>query len=164
MLPRGTQRDRGDQGVTLVEVLVSIVILGIAGVAILAGIQMSIVASDLHRKQSTGGAYARSYAEAIQDYLTADPANWVPCAPANTYDFSDLPVADRPAEWPGGYTGLHIASTPLVAYDGDSGSTCTTDTAILIRIEVDSPDARDRVTEVLDFVIRRPCEGTSCTP
>ena len=49
--------------------LVALVILGIAAVAILAGLQLSVKASDIHRKQTLGGAYVRGYAEAIEKYL-----------------------------------------------------------------------------------------------
>src|SRR4051812_14134644 len=76
---------RNDSGETLIEVLVAIVILGIAAVAILGGLQLSVAASDIHRKQTTGGAYARSYAEAVERYVAADPSNYRPCATANAY-------------------------------------------------------------------------------
>ena len=77
-----TPRDSwgSDRGESLVEVLLSLTILGIAGVAIMAGLQLSVTASDIHRKQTTGSAYARSYAEAIQRYVAA--GNYAACAGA----------------------------------------------------------------------------------
>ncbi len=62
----------------------AVVILGIAAVAILAGLQLSVTASDIHRKQTNGGAYVRGYAEAIEKYLDTT-GNYVKCAGANAY-------------------------------------------------------------------------------
>ncbi|GAA4807671.1 type II secretion system protein [Nocardioides caeni] len=156
------RRTLDDQGVTLVETLVAIVILGIAGVAVLAGFQMSVTASDYHRKQTTGGSYARSYAEAIQQYLVETPSAWVPCVPAGTYDLGDLPASYVPSNWPDGYVASQIGSTPQVAYDGDPGAAgCSVDTAVLVRLEVRSQD--NRGVETLDVVLQRPCGGVECT-
>src|SRR5262245_26290216 len=77
---------RSDRGETLVEVLVSVMILGVAGVAIVSGLMMSVQASDSHRKQTTGGAYVRSFAEAIQDYVATSGTNhYQGCAGADYY-------------------------------------------------------------------------------
>ena len=45
-------RTSGDEGYTLVEVLVAIVILGIAFVSLLGALRMSIFGSDSHKQQS----------------------------------------------------------------------------------------------------------------
>ena len=47
-------------------VLLAVVILGIGGVAIGAGMTTTVLASDIHRKQSTAGMTVRAYAEAIE--------------------------------------------------------------------------------------------------
>src|SRR4051794_24113545 len=59
-------RRRSDCGETLIELLVAVTILGIAGVAILAGMAFNVQASTINRNQAGGGAYLRSAAEAIQ--------------------------------------------------------------------------------------------------
>ena len=43
------------------------------------------MASDIHRKQTTDGAYVRGYAEAIEQYVSTPPSNYVQCAAANAY-------------------------------------------------------------------------------
>ena len=154
-------RRTDDRGVTLVETLVAVAILGIAGVAVLAGFQMSITASDMHRKQTTGGAYVRSYAEAIQQYLAADPAHWVACVPDHTYDLSALPAAYKPAAWPSGYDATQTGSVPQTQYDDPAVGDCTKDTAVLVTLEVTAP--RNRAKETLQIVLQRPCGGTACT-
>lgn len=158
------QRLRDDQGVTLIETLVAIAILGIAGVAVMAGLQMSIAASDIHRKQTTGGAYVRAYAEAVQQYLADHPGAWVACAPVGTWDVADLPAAYRPAGLTSGdYVGTQIASVPYTAYDGNA-SGCGVQTAVRIRLQVESTKNGQRAAtkELLDVVIQRPCGGSEC--
>ena len=60
-----------ERGETLVEVIVAIVILGIAAAAILGGVVLSVKTSDVHRKEASGGGYVRSDAEEIQRYVAA---------------------------------------------------------------------------------------------
>lgn len=155
------RRITDDRGVTLVETLVAIAILGIAGVAVLAGFQLSIKASDIHRKETTGGAYVRSYAEAIQRYLTNDPTRWVACAPASTYDLDKIPSDDQPADWPAGFTGKQTDAVPQVGYDDPTQASCTKDTSVLVTLEVTSDD--QRAVERLRIVLQRPCGGDACT-
>lgn len=149
---------RSDEGVTLVEVLVALAILSVAGVAILAGLQMSVMASDIHRKQSTGGATVRSYAEAIEKYLRTD-GNYVRCAPAGTY----APAAVGYA-LPSGYTASQSAAEPL---DGNGSvitiGTCPTRDQGVQRLRLTVSSADGRATERLTIVVRRSCgTGTAC--
>jgi type II secretory pathway pseudopilin PulG len=67
-----------DRGETLVELLMTIVIMGIAVVSIVGGLVTAIQMSDVHRKQATSGAYAQDYAESVARYVAA--GNYVPCA------------------------------------------------------------------------------------
>lgn len=156
------RRGAGDDGVTLVEILVSIVIIGVAVVAILAAFQLAIKTSDINRKQTTGGAYVRSYAESLQRYLRAVPTAWGSgCFGSNTFDLTDIPSGYRPAAFPAGYVANQISATPLTAFDDPTRSSCDLDTAVRVRLQVSAPDAR--ATETLDLVLQRPCAGTLCT-
>lgn len=60
-----------DQGETLIELIIAVAIMGIAVVAIVSGIAMTIVMSDIHRKQATAGAYVRNYASALDKFVAA---------------------------------------------------------------------------------------------
>lgn len=62
-----------DQGETLIELVVAVAILGVAAVAILSGLMLSIRTSSAHRGEATSGSYVRSWAEAIQ--TSVDDAN-----------------------------------------------------------------------------------------
>lgn len=70
-----------DDGFSLVEILLTIAIVGIAFAAILGGMVTSIVVSDLHRKQAIADALARSAAEAVKDHAVA----YVDCAGPAAY-------------------------------------------------------------------------------
>jgi type II secretory pathway pseudopilin PulG len=60
-----------DRGETLVEVLMSVTILGIATAGVLGLLQTSIGASDIHHKQSVGGSILDNFAEYMLDEASA---------------------------------------------------------------------------------------------
>jgi prepilin-type N-terminal cleavage/methylation domain-containing protein len=86
-------RLRGEDGFSLVELMITIVIVGIAFVALLAGVTTSVIVSSHQREQSTADAVARSAAEWIKDPVN----NPYSCAANNPYSLSALAV-------PTGYT------------------------------------------------------------
>jgi type II secretory pathway pseudopilin PulG len=147
-----------ETGATLVEVLVAIVILGLAAVAILAGLQMSVLASDIHRKQSSGGAHVRSYAEAIERYLDVN-GNYLDCAAATAYSPGLVGYTA-----PSGYSAQHSAAEPL-AGDGSviTTGTCPTRDQGVQRIKLTISSSDSRAIETLTIVVRRACNaGTAC--
>jgi type II secretory pathway pseudopilin PulG len=140
-----------DRGETLVEVLAAVVILGIAGVAIMAGLTMSVRASDMHRKETDGGAYVRSYAEAVQEYVAAANSHYKPCAGAGDYapgvvGFSGLPP---------GYTASQPAAAIVLKSDGSEG--LCADEAGIQKVQVQVASGDGRATEKLWLVLRKPC-------
>ena len=141
---------RSDAGETLVELLVAIAILGVGGVAVLAGLQLSVKTSDVHRREATGGAYVRSFAEAIQTHV--DSFGYKSCASAAAgYESVTVPAL------PPGYTR---EVTAVQSWNGATWGGCT-DTGIqrLDLVVTSSGDASRRATERLTVVLRRPCAG-----
>jgi type II secretory pathway pseudopilin PulG len=65
---RARFRRLGDDGETLLELLVAITILGICVVAIGTGIFLSVKLSAIHRGQSTADAFLHDYAETVQGH------------------------------------------------------------------------------------------------
>ena len=139
---------RDERGETLVEMLVAITILGLAGVAILAGLQLSITTSDLNRKQTTGGAVARNYAEAIQRYVAS--GTYVACAGAGAYAPGAAGVL------PAGYTGTH-APAKRVPPDGGAAGSCSGNDTGVQQVDITVSSADGRATEELTVVLRKPC-------
>lgn len=66
-------------GFTLVELLVTIVIMGLAIAALLGGLGTAIIVSDQHRQQAVAGSALRSYAEAVA------AMTYTECASAGTF-------------------------------------------------------------------------------
>jgi type II secretory pathway pseudopilin PulG len=155
LLARLRSAARPDDGATLVETLVALAILGIAGVAILAGLQLSVMASDIHRKETSDGAYVRGYAEAIEQYLSTN-SNYATCAGANAY--SPATVGYTVAA---GHSAQQAAAVPL-AGDGTTLTCPGGDQGVQrLRLTVSSND--NRAVETLTIVVRRACgTGTSC--
>lgn len=94
-----TARRHGDHGETLIEVLMSIVILGIALVAILGGMATSVLSGDIHRKESTATSVLVSASEALKD----PSVHYKPCAtasePTYTSALASLPGTGLPSGW-----------------------------------------------------------------
>jgi len=103
-------RGRGEAGTTLVELLVTIVIMGVAFGALLTGVATSEVSSDANRKQATSATLLRSWAETLG---TA----YLPC----TAGSSAAPAYTPPAV-PGGYSAsvvsVQFANTAQTAFSG----------------------------------------------
>ena len=87
---------RSERGETLIELVVAVAILGMAAVAILGGLMVSIQSSVMHRNDASGGAYVRSFAEAIQ--TDVDSSGYKSCANAlnPSAGYADVAVP-RPA-------------------------------------------------------------------
>jgi prepilin-type N-terminal cleavage/methylation domain-containing protein len=58
---------RSEHGTTLIELLVAIAILGIAGAALLGGMASGVASSGMHREQADVGTVLASGVEAVKD-------------------------------------------------------------------------------------------------
>jgi type II secretory pathway pseudopilin PulG len=134
------------RGASLIELIVAVALLGIAVVAVMAGLGTSVVVSDVHRKQATAGAEVRNYVEQLHNLVTADAGGYVDCAGTTSYS----PSYSVP-------TGYTKSITAVGYWTGTAWSaTCGIDTGLQkITLQVASSDGR--ATETLDIVIRKPC-------
>lgn len=135
-----------DTGESLIELIIAVAIMGIAVVAIVGGIATTILMSDIHRKQATAGAYVRTYAEALETYLTL-PGNFNPTTSAGALQ-SAVGFAT-----PAGFTAT--VTPPVQCWTGTAFGTCLgTNTVQQVRLNVASMDAR--ASESLVVVVRKP--------
>ncbi|WP_435772026.1 type II secretion system protein [Nocardioides sp. SYSU DS0651] len=147
-------RWRDERGETLVELVVALAILGVAGVAILTGLLVSVRTSDVQRNEATGGAYVRSFAEAIQNYVDANGYRACSSAAAT---YAAVTVPDLPA----GYTP---SVTAVRSWNGTAWGSCTADGIQRLDLVVTTTgDAAHRADETLTVVLRRPCNGGATT-
>jgi len=127
-----------DEGFSLAEVLVTIVIVGITFSAILGGLMMSIRVSDLQRTEATADAVARSAAEWVKDSVR-NP--YVPCGGTGAYSLAGLPT-------PSGYS----ATITSVAYS-DGAAPATTGTYDLpSHIQATCPSGGDKGLQRITIV------------
>ena len=141
---------REERGESLIEVLITVVILGLAVVAILSALGTLVRGTDIHRQQSNATVVAENAAEAIKGNGTA----FVTCATPADYAAA-VAGTTRPTGW--------AAPTVLtVQYWNGSGfgSTCYDSTAApllaplqLVSVKAASPNGRG--TSLLSFVKRR---------
>ncbi|QNE18325.1 type II secretion system protein [Kribbella qitaiheensis] len=137
-----------ERGETLVEVLLAVAIMGIAAVALMAGLTTSVLMSDIHRKQATAGTAVRDYAEALQNYV-ADGHYIDSCASPAPYALSSFTN-------PGGFQHSVVPGS-MRYWDGSAWKpTCTTDKGLQkLTIRANSDDGR--ASEQLVVVLRKPC-------
>lgn len=141
-----------ERGETLVELLVTVVILGLAGVALVAGLTTALMIADTHRKAADAGTTIRNYAEAIETAV-ATSGYQVSCTPTYAAGFTP----------PNGYTTPAIIAVRF--WNGGAfPGTCdpAVDTGVQqLTLRVSSVDGR--AAESLTIVVRNPCgTGTLC--
>lgn len=151
---RRRRRPGSDQGDSLIELLCAVVILGIAGVAIMAGFSFLVKSSDIGRKQANSDGYVRSLAEAIQRSVAADGMK----ACGSSYLTADvLAQADLHS-----YTPTQGA---IQSWTGSAWGPCTANGSQRIELTVTSAGTGvHKATEKLTLVLRKPCNGTVSNP
>jgi len=153
-LARGTGRPAGDAGETLIELLVSIVIMGLSGAAIVGALMVAVGASQLHQRQVQVQQYLRSWAEMVSN---ATDGAYSPCADTGHYQGLPKPAA---------VGGISASVTNVDYWDGAAfvGS-CGGGSGVqrvTLRVEA-SGLAFGGVTKSLDVVVRQPClQASSC--
>jgi prepilin-type N-terminal cleavage/methylation domain-containing protein len=151
--PRSQHRDsrHGEAGLTLIELICAVVIMGIAFVAILAAMGTSIIVSDVHAKRARAETIAQSWAEQLVN------ATYQPCATTSTAQYlvggSGVTV-DKPT----GYT-TSIDSVqywnPSTALPAQFVNSCSTDPGLQkITLRVTPPGGRG--VQTLTFLKRNP--------
>ena len=149
-------RIRSDRGDTLLELIITVSVMGVALVAILGAFATGILMSDVHRKQATAGAAARDYAEAIQNMVAA--GGYVTCG-------NDSYATPPGFSAPSGYVAsiVQITAGRYVEYwKAGWQDDCSPDPGLQrLTVQVRSNDGADcdqaSVCERILVVLRKPC-------
>lgn len=134
-----------DQGESLVELLVTLLVLGLAGVAITLGLTLSAKVSDTTRKESNASAILRDYAESLQ----ASVAGGGYTSGNGLYAAFSVPAA---------YSGYTATNTSKLCWSQSltSWGSCSTDIGVQqLTLQGQSPDGR--AIEKLVIIVRRIC-------
>lgn len=155
-----------ERGETLVELVVALAILSIAGVAIMTGLLVSVKSSDQHRKASTGGAYVRSWAESIQTSID-DNAGFPSCGTASaTYKaIGDAMIAADSSLT--GFTATLATDTStgqtqaVMSWTGSTWGPCVAGRTqrVLLKMTSSGIATSRKFDETLTVVLRKPCNG-----
>ena len=177
-LLRALRRDRysahdkaSEAGDTLVEVLISVVIISIAAAALLGTLTTSLAASGEHRSLSVDDNLLKSLAETAKHSIELDPASpqFAVCAGSYTVPFT-LPSSDTGYSIAGynGTNAVTITSNALPLSGSQYGieylngttfqptscnNTSPNNGAQLITLEVTAPN---QITQFLSFIVRNP--------
>ena len=145
------QQDRGE---TLIELVIAIAILGIAGSAILTSMMISVRLSVLQRNDATGSAYVRSFAEAVQ--IDVDSNGYRTCLNAVS-GYEGVPVTNLPS-------GYVKSVTAVSSWNGSAWGACTVDGIQRLDLKVTTTGINGlQAEETLTVVLRKPCNGTAST-
>lgn len=87
------RRQGDDSGESLVELMLTILIVGVCAVAIGSGIALSVKMSDVHRKQALAGEFLHNYAETLQS------ATYQSCTSTTPNYAAGLPTPTGSGSW-----------------------------------------------------------------
>ncbi len=137
-----------EAGTTLVELLVTVAILGLAIVAIVGGMSTSIVATDYGRKQAQARTVLVSAAEAVKSNA------------GNPYQSCATPASYAPASGvtlPTGWTAAAVAVLSVKYWDGAAWATaCPSPDSKLQLLDVQVTAPGGRAIETATVVKRNP--------
>ncbi len=155
---RGAKREslrrqhRRDDGISFVEILVSIVLLGMVVTAILATLNTSIASSSLNRNHANAHAWLQSASDILYGSAREDCGTELATAAQRTADevrvrnkYTDIVrTTSNPESWADDRISV---LQPVLFWDGDSTyqTTCYDDGGVnlqLITIEVRDPEGR----------------------
>jgi prepilin-type N-terminal cleavage/methylation domain-containing protein len=143
-----TRLSRDQRGETLAELLVAIVIVGVAVAVIVGGLSTGVLVSDAHRKQTTADVLVKTWAEAIKN---ANYVNSGGCGNVQgSYSFTTLLGAGAV---PAGFSSPALPTVSTwngSAWGVASGNACNNAPIEKITLTVKSADLRD--SESVDIV------------
>jgi prepilin-type N-terminal cleavage/methylation domain-containing protein len=152
-----TRRVRRDaRGDTLIEVLLAVLIIGIASTAVLLTFSEGVAVSGTHRRLSTTDVDARTYAERLASAIDSGSLAYVACAGTNVY-------ASPPGFTP--LAGDSVTVTTVSYWNGTAfSSSCTPSTDLGIqRLAVTVANTNGAATRPIQVIVRKRCSLTDVT-
>jgi type II secretory pathway pseudopilin PulG len=138
-----------DYGETLIELLIAMVVIGLAVTAILGALAVAVGSSTMGRNQARVQAALGSWAESLTTVGDTGGYRYTSCATAAAFP--------APTSLPSGYTS---SVTAVQYWNGTAwSSSCGTDLGLQkVTLRVTAPGTLyPSITQNLDVVVRRPC-------
>jgi prepilin-type N-terminal cleavage/methylation domain-containing protein len=146
-------------GMTLVEILCAVAILGIVIPGIIAGLGTVSLASDYHRKQATADTVVKSYAENLKSRVQS--VAYRSCVPDSASATATNQTYEVPTTLWAPPTGYSVSIKTVEFWHSTApaanpfNTTCTPDEgAQRLTLKAVSGDGRD--TEELQIIVRKP--------
>ncbi len=138
------RRSDGERGDTLVEVMMTVAIVGIAFTGILTGLATAINLSAMDRGDANVRTVLVSASESVKSQT------YVPCPDANNNSYNPTSGVTLPSGW----SSSNVVVTQLYGWNGTSFTTCpATDQKLqLIAVRATSPDGRS--TDSIEIIKR----------
>lgn len=145
-----TRARRQEHGETLLELLITVTILGLAVASIAGAVLAAVGGSTMHRQQAQAQALLHSWAERV---AAVSDASYVACAVAGS-----IPAPPSDAV-PAGFTASVTRVQYWDAASSSFGPSCGTDSGVQqVRLTVTAPQRLlPAFSEYVDVVVRRPC-------
>ena len=142
-----------DDGESLIELTMAIMILGVVVVAIGACIAFTVKASGIHRNQALADQYLHNYAEALQSNYK--PCSGTPAATASAYinDLVSSPIGS-PSSF--GAPAASIAFWNNTSAKFGTSATCPASDPGLQQLTLNLTSTDGHVNESLVVVVREP--------
>jgi hypothetical protein len=153
----GGRHRRGDAGETLVELLITIVVLGTSVLGVMGAVATAVGTSTLDRRQVQAQAVLRGWGEKVAG---VDDAAYGDCLGTSGVAAATPAPAALPAGFGAAVTGVSYWNTATGAF----GAACTPGSdpglrRVTLRLTADSL-LYPGFTQTLDVVVRKPC--TAC--
>ena len=145
MSARASADEPSDLGETLLEVVIAVAIVAIAGVALIGGVLTSITSSSEHRTLTLNDVYLKSYADAASQQIQR-ASNPLYSSCASSYGVTK--PADIPTSWTVGITSIQYWTGSVW-----SGSCPGGNPPQLITVAASSPT---QATTTMSFAVRDP--------
>lgn len=150
--------DRGD---TLIEILLSLIILGLASLALIVAFGTSMTASGEHRSLTTGDTYVKTVANHVAGSVQSSTSNFSSC-PANPSDLTSVLLAytsiagqvSLPSGYSASVTAVEYWISPTQGQAGSWGTSCIVNAPQLIAVTL--TNLSTNATNTLSLVVDNP--------
>ncbi len=150
--------DLSERGDTMVEILLSLIVLGLTSVALLIGFSTTISASAEHRQLASANLAINNYSQQVTAGVEADSTLFT--CPGTAYTpasfMAELGITSAAPYSP------HITSIQYWNPSTESfGTTCVANSSELITVSVSSGSTSSGSPETLQFVVDSPTAGSN---